>query len=460
MKVAIYCRVSTLEQANEGYSIAEQEKKLRAFCDINDWTVKDTYIDAGLSGAKRDRPELNRLINELDKIDLVLVYKLDRLTRSVKDLLEILDIFEKKDVAFRSATEIYDTSNAMGRLFVTLVGAMAEWERTTIQERTLMGRRAAANKGLAKTTPLFCYDREGDKFVPNEYTKVLRYAVDEVKKGTSIREITRRLNNSDIKAPQGKVWHKSVVTRALTSPVSRGHYVFGDIMVENTHEPIITDEEYNQIKSRLSDRTNSVVVKHHAIFRGKLSCPNCDGYLSMNTVKHSPKNGKEWYAKSYYCDRCKYNKDSWTLNISEAEVLKEFHKYLEQFDLNKYVVKEQKNQTRITVDIDKIMEQRKRYHKLFASGLMQEEELFELINETDVAIAQYEKEKANTVSKEFDVSKIEKFKNLLLAGWEEMTDEDKSDFIKMSIKKIHFKYVKGVRGKVPNSLTIEDIEFY
>ncbi|PTK89077.1 recombinase family protein, partial [Staphylococcus gallinarum] len=73
---------------------------------------------------------------------------------------------------------------------------------------------------------------------------------------------------------------------------------------------------------------------------------------------------------------------------------------------------------------------------------------------------QYEKEKANTISKEFDVSKIEKFKNLLLAGWEQMTDEDKSDFIKMSIKNIHFKYVKGVRGKVPNSLTIEDIEFY
>ncbi|SUM34088.1 site-specific recombinase for integration and excision [Staphylococcus gallinarum] len=141
-------------------------------------------------------------------------------------------------------------------------------------------------------------------------------------------------------------------------------------------------------------------------------------------------------------------------------MLKVFHSYLKQFDLNKYMVREQENKAQITVDIDKVMEQRKRYHKLFASGLMQEEELFDLIKETDVAIAQYEKEKAATASKEFDVRKIEKFKDLLLRGWEEMTDEDKSDFIKMSIKKIDFKYKKGIRGKRPNSLTIKDIEFY
>lgn len=460
MKVAIYCRVSTMEQANEGFSIAEQEKKLRGFCDINDWNIQGIYVDAGYSGAKRDRPELNRMLKNLNKFDLVLVYKLDRLTRNVRDLLDILDILEKSEVAFRSATEVYDTSNAMGRLFVTLVGAMAEWERTTIQERTLMGRRAAASKGLAKTTPIFCYDREGDKFVPNEYAKVLRFAVDEVKKGTSIREITRRLNDSKIPSPQGKIWHKSVINRALISPVSRGHYEFGDIFVENTHEAIISDEEYEQIKNRISDRTNSKVVKHHAVFRGKLACPNCDGKLSLNTNKHTPKKGEIWYSKAYYCDKCKYNKDSWTLNISESEVLKVFHSYLNQFDLNKYMVREQENNIQITVDIDKVMEQRKRYHKLFASGLMQEEELFDLIKETDVAIAQYEKEKAATASKEFDVRKIEKFKDLLLRGWEEMTNEDKSDFIKMSIKKIDFKYNKGIRGKRPNSLTIKDIEFY
>ena len=89
MKIAIYTRVSTLEQKEKGYSIDEQERKLRSYCEINDWKVHDVYVDAGYSGAKRSRPALSKLIDNLSKVDLVLVYKLDRLTRNVKDLLDL-----------------------------------------------------------------------------------------------------------------------------------------------------------------------------------------------------------------------------------------------------------------------------------------------------------------------------------------------------------------------------------
>ncbi|HIA6822848.1 TPA: recombinase family protein, partial [Staphylococcus aureus] len=112
MKVAIYTRVSTLEQKEKGHSIEEQERKLRAYSDINDWKIHKVYTDAGYSGAKKDRPALQEMLNEIDNFDLVLVYKLDRLTRSVKDLLEILELFENKNVLFRSATEVYDTTSA------------------------------------------------------------------------------------------------------------------------------------------------------------------------------------------------------------------------------------------------------------------------------------------------------------------------------------------------------------
>lgn len=459
MNVAIYCRVSTLEQKEHGYSIEEQERKLKQFCEINDWNVADVFVDAGFSGAKRDRPELQRMMNDIKRFDLILVYKLDRLTRNVRDLLDLLEIFEQNNIAFRSATEVYDTSTAMGRLFVTLVGAMAEWERETIRERTQMGRRSAARKGLAKTTPPFYYDRVDDKFVPNKYKKVVRYAVDEVLKGISLREVVRRLNNSNIKPPSGKVWHRSAIHHALTNPVSRGHYVFQDILVEHTHDAIITEEEYKLITERLSDKTNSKVVSHVAIFRGKIRCPQCDSKLTLNTSKRKNIN-ETVIVKTYYCDKCKYDKSVQSINLKDEEVMRVFKAYLEDFDLTLYDEPKKKNDNPITIDIDKIMEQRKRYHKLYANGLMQEEELFELIKETDDAIKEYEKQKNTTEVKQFDVEYLRKHHRLLIELLNVSNEEEIAEFIQMAIKRIDIKYIKGIRGKTLNTMEIENVEFY
>ncbi|MGM7689808.1 recombinase family protein [Staphylococcus felis] len=461
MKVAIYTRVSTHEQSLHGFSIEEQERKLKQFCEFNDWNIYKVYTDAGYSGAKKERPALNQLIQEINEFDLVLVYKLDRLTRSVRDLLDILEVLENNNVSFRSATEVYDTSTAMGRLFVTLVGAMAEWERTTIQERTFMGRRAAAQKGLVKTTPPFFYDRVDDKLVPNEYSKVLRFAVEEIKKGTSIREITRKLNNSNYNPPTGKQWHRSVLRDALNSPVSRGHYYFSDVFVENTHEPIISDKEYKEIKERISERTNSVVIKHISVFRGKLICPVCESKLTLNTNKHVTKKKGTWYSKSYYCDKCKYNKSVESFNVSEEEVLKQFYNYIANFDLTNYEVeRNEEKEPRIEIDIDKINEERKRYHILFAKGLMREDELTPLIKELDDIVEVYNKQLKEKQNKVYDYDQIKNFKYSLIEGWERMSLKLKAEFIKRAIKRIEIEYIKGIRGKKPNSLKILDVEFY
>ena len=94
MKVAIYTRVSSQEQALHGHSIHEQKRKLISFCEINDWEQYEVFTDAGFSGGSTKRPALQNLFNKLDQFDLVLVYKLDRLTRNVRDLLEMLEHFE------------------------------------------------------------------------------------------------------------------------------------------------------------------------------------------------------------------------------------------------------------------------------------------------------------------------------------------------------------------------------
>ncbi|MCT2080618.1 recombinase family protein [Staphylococcus epidermidis] len=448
------CQVSTLEQKEHGYSIEEQERKLKSFCEINDWSVSDVFIDAGFSGAKRDRPELQRMMKDIKRFDLVLVYKLDRLTRNVRDLLDLLEIFEQNNVAFRSATEVYDTSTAMGRLFVTLVGAMAEWERETIRERVMMGKRAAIKQGMILTPPPFYYDRVDNTYVPNNYKKVVLWAYDEVLKGVSSKGIARKLNDSDIPPPNGKRWEDRTITRALRSPITRGHYTWGDVFIENSHEPIITEEMYQQIKERLEERINTKIVSHVSVFRGKFICPKCGGTLTMNTATRKRKKGYVTY-KTYYCNTCKGKKKSF--GFAENEALRVFHDYLSKLDLEKYEIKTKQKDDVVTIDIDKIMEQRKRYHKLYAKGLMQEEELFELIKETDETIAEYEKQRELVPRKTLDVDKIKSFKNALLESWKIFSLEDKANFIKMAIKSIDIEYVKL---KNRHSIKINDIEFY
>ena len=143
MRVALYIRVSTEDQAREGYSIQAQKNKLEAYCVSQGWDVVGFYIDDGYSAKDLDRPEMKRMLKHIEQglIDCVLVYRLDRLTRSVLDLYKLLEIFEQHNCKFKSATEVYDTTTAMGRMFITIVAAMAQWERENLIDDSELKKR-------------------------------------------------------------------------------------------------------------------------------------------------------------------------------------------------------------------------------------------------------------------------------------------------------------------------------
>jgi site-specific DNA recombinase len=134
-----YCRVSTEDQAREGVSLDNQETKIRAYADLNGMELLDIIRDEGVSGKSMDRPGTNRIsqLIESGEIGAVIVYKLDRLSRKTIDILNTLDAWEKKDIAFHSIMDKIDTKTAAGKFLLTILSALAQMERDLISERTI-----------------------------------------------------------------------------------------------------------------------------------------------------------------------------------------------------------------------------------------------------------------------------------------------------------------------------------
>jgi DNA invertase Pin-like site-specific DNA recombinase len=152
MRVAIYARVST---ANNGQDPTMQTHELREYCDRRGWTVAGEYVDVGISGTKEKRPELDRLMTDAHRrrFDAVVVWKFDRFARSVSHLLRALETFKAQGIEFVSFSEQLDTSTPAGKLVFTVLGAVAELERSLIVERVKAGLRNARAKGTKLGRP-------------------------------------------------------------------------------------------------------------------------------------------------------------------------------------------------------------------------------------------------------------------------------------------------------------------
>jgi DNA invertase Pin-like site-specific DNA recombinase len=157
MKAAIYARVST---ANNGQDPTMQTRELREYCDRRGWTVAGEYVDIGISGTKERRPELDRLLGEAHRrrFDAVVVWRFDRFARSVSHLLRALETFKSLGIEFVSLSEQVDTSTPTGKMVFTVLGAVAELERSLIVERVRAGLRNARAKGKSLGRPRVAVD--------------------------------------------------------------------------------------------------------------------------------------------------------------------------------------------------------------------------------------------------------------------------------------------------------------
>lgn len=279
-RVAIYIRVSTARQDQEGYSIPMQKDRLIAFCRAKGWVVSGMFIDPGHSGATLERPGMTALCEgvKAGKYDVVLVYKLDRLSRSQKDTLYLIeDIFMKHDVAFVSMQESFDTSTVFGVAMVGILSVFAQMERSTIVERTMMGRTGRAEKGLfhgGGTEPIGYSYVDGELVVDPVEAQQVRDVYQMYADGYSVTEITRRMEGRTTK--HGDWSHTGTVGNVLDNPLYAGYIHFDGVQEKGQHEAIVSEELNARVKARRKRLRHAEASGDSAyLLTGLIYCADC-----------------------------------------------------------------------------------------------------------------------------------------------------------------------------------------
>ncbi len=219
-----YVRVSTDEQARDGVSLDAQEARLRAFAMATGRELVEVVVDDGQSAKSLQRPGMARILDGIrsGRIGAVVALKLDRLTRSVGDLADLLKLFDRKDVALVSVTENFDTSTAIGRMFLQMTGVISQWEREAIGERTAFAlEHKRRNRQAYGRTP-FGYRRDGDALVEDpQQQAALAEARRMADAGETLGAIGARLTELGAMTPQGgRKWYASSVRSILRSKMA------------------------------------------------------------------------------------------------------------------------------------------------------------------------------------------------------------------------------------------------
>ena len=299
--VDIYIRVSTTEQAEQGYSVVEQERKLRAFCEAMGYQVHRAAIDPGFSGANLDRPGIQEVISDVKKgkVRRVIVWKLDRLSRSQRDTMALLeDVFLPAGVAFQSLEESFDTGTPIGRCMVGVLSAFAQMERETIKARTMMGKEAAVKSGrfIFPRVP-FGYKRDPgpdgkNVLTPDPFESVIVKDIYQLyRQGLSLAAVWKRIN-----AKYGHVIADGTIGQIIGNPVYKGCVRIHGQAMPGRHEAIVSEEDWEAANARM--KTNRSFYPSSGLLTGIVYCGDCGARLGIKTQGRP---GQTFYKRSYVC---------------------------------------------------------------------------------------------------------------------------------------------------------------
>lgn len=303
MIAALYVRVSTEEQAEHGFSIDVQKERLIAFSKSQGWDDYKLYIDDGYTGTKIERPALKKMIRHIEegKIHTVVVFKLDRLSRRQKDVLQLLeDVFEKNNVKFRSSTEPFDTSTPFGKAMLGVLAVFAQLDRDMIIERTTSGRRQKVSQGqwYGGRVPFgYKWNKEAKtlEIVPED-ARIIKEIYNLYLQGQSRLSIAEWASS---RTNERTIDH-NIVRDILARPIYVGKLKNAGKVNKGNHEAIIDQETWDRVQAETLKRKDGATPLGEYLLTGLLKCGVCGGNI-VHVKRITRKKDKEYIYELYAC---------------------------------------------------------------------------------------------------------------------------------------------------------------
>ena len=471
----LYLRVSTEDQAKEGFSLPEQKERLEAYCKFKGFVIKDYYTDSGISAKTGNyRPEFERLKEDIKpkKINTIIALKQDRITRSIFDWEELMRFLEENDAYLDCVNDDINTTNANGKMVSRILMSVSQQEIERTSERTKVGLAGAIKQGHIPHQAPLGYKHENKKLVIDHLTKDVVIRIFELyHKGMSYQKISTLFNKEQV---LGKTnWRDSSIVAILENEIYKGDFVHGKrtkhpTYYENVVEPIVSKEMWEECQVQKKKNSKSYQRTLTYLFLQKLRCPKCNRILGGKATQK--KNGNVYYY--YYCHDCKINfKESLVEEYFNDFVneLVEYDSVVNQFFLPMIKQKFDEPQEELKKDINKQKDKLERIKRAYINGVFSLEEYNDEKKLVESALEKLQNELDEATSCEIlnftpqdillkrDIDyinkvKLEKEYKERTKTWKDYTREEKSELI--------MKYVDDIKlGILNNYIYVDNINF-
>ena len=513
-RLALYTRVSTIEQSEEGYSIDEQERLLRSWAEKNNYEVYKCYSDRGISGKDiKNRPALKELLKDAEekKFDMVISWKINRISRKLADVLKIVDILEKNDITFKSYSEPFETDTPAGKMQFQMMALIGEFERGTIAQNVKMGMCAKAKSGEWCGGRVLGYDlvpidsQEGAKRKKNRLTinekeaEAVRFIFNEYVNGKGYKAITNQLNKLSYKTKKGNDFSVGSIREILTNPVYIGKVRYNvrqnwsekrrrninanPIITDGIHEPIIDEGLWDKVQAIMESKKGkpSRIYDGEYPLTGILRCPKCGAGMVISRTTNKLADGTKKRI-AYYCCGAWKNKGTSICNSNTIRVDKAneyvFNKLSELLSNEKMVEtivrnvnKERHNKInpakkeleRIDKELEKIDRKKTKLFEAYEEEVISKEEFKERKDELNKRAKSLQEEKeplivtlsddvSEEIPYEFIKSILENFSKVLT---ESATREQQKKLLHMIISEITIneaREIDSIKLKINDSL--------